>query len=374
MQSRQSRDRTDPAEAAAKAAGLRYVADDVPGITRVPRGKRFAYFAPDGKAIRDEKELRRIRAIAVPPAYTDVWICPLANGHIQATARDKRRRKQYRYHRLFREIRDETKYGRMIAFAEALPKIRKRLKLDLARKGLPREKVLAAVVELLEATGIRVGNEEYAKSNNSFGLTTLRDRHAKVDGTKLRFSFRGKSGVRHAVDLRDRALAQIVAQCQDLPGQRLFQYVDDDGATRDVDSTDVNDYIREVAGTDFSAKDFRTWNGTVECARLLSKSVGLETQSDRKSRVTDVIKEVARSLRNTPAVCRKCYVHPHIVEAYMEAGCLEVRHSLRTTRGLSQDELLVLAVLRERRRERSAQRTMRLLAKSLRQQKGRAAA
>jgi DNA topoisomerase-1 len=340
-------DQADSA-AAAQAAGLRYVTDDVPGITRVRRSRSFAYFSPGGMQIRDETELGRIRAIAVPPAYTDVWICPLANGHIQATARDKRGRKQYRYHKLFREVRDETKYGRMIAFAEALPNIRKRLKSDLARKGLSREKVLATVVELLETTGIRVGNEEYAKANNSFGLTTLRGRHARVKGATVRFSFRGKSGIRHAVDLRDGAIAKTVAQCQDLPGQRLFQYIDDGGTTRDVESSDVNGYIREVAGADFSAKDFRTWTATVECARLLAASPMLQTQGERKSRVTDAIGQVARSLRNTPAVCRKCYVHPQIVESYMGAGRLRVAPLVRAARGLSKDELLVLSILRER--------------------------
>jgi DNA topoisomerase I len=372
MQSGPLVDRDDPV-AAAKAAGLRYVSDDVPGITRVRHGKGFAYFSSEGKQIRDEAELRRIRAIAVPPAYTDVWICPIANGHIQATARDKRRRKQYRYHKLFREIRDENKYDRMIAFAKALPKIRRRMKRDLRRKGLPKEKVLATVVGLLEVTGIRIGNEEYAKANSSFGLTTLRSRHAKVEGTKLRFSFRGKSGVRHAVDLRDRALAKIVAQCQELPGQKLFQYVDDDGTTRDIDSSDVNDYIREIAGADFSAKDFRTWTGTIEFSRLLAEGAALETQSERKSAVTDTIKRVAGALRNTPAVCRKCYIHPHVVDAYMEAGRLEVRRPLRTIRGLSPDELLVLSLLRERSKETPGDRTTRLLAKSLREQKRRAA-
>lgn len=373
MQRRRRRTHLDPV-AAAKAAGLRYVSDDMPGITRVRRSRGFAYFAPDGKQIHDEKELRRIRGIAVPPAYTDVWICPLPNGHIQATARDKRRRKQYRYHKLFREIRDETKYDRMIAFAEALPNIRKRLKTDLGHKGLLREKVLATVVELLEATGVRVGNEEYAKANSSFGLTTLRTRHAKIKGATVRFSFRGKSGVRHAVDLHNRALAKTIAQCQDLPGQRLFQYVDDAGTTRDIESSDVNEYIRGIAGADFSAKDFRTWAGTVTCTKLLAESAALENQSERKIRVTEVIKEVAACLRNTPAVCRKCYIHPDILNAYMERGSLCATNIARIPSGLSKEETLVLSLLRDRGGETDAERTVRLLAKSVRQRKQRAAA
>jgi DNA topoisomerase-1 len=225
----------------AKAAGLRYVSDQMPGIRRVSRGKHFAYLSPDGSEIRDDKEIARIKALAVPPAYTDVWICPIANGHIQATGRDARGRKQYRYHKRWREVRDENKYGRMISFAQCLPKIRKRVEADLALPGLPREKVLATVVELLQSTAIRVGNDEYAKDNGSYGLTTLQNRHAKVQGASVRFSFRGKSGIRHAIDLHDRRLAKIVRACQDLPGQQLFEYADDDGSSRAIDSSDVND-------------------------------------------------------------------------------------------------------------------------------------
>jgi DNA topoisomerase-1 len=362
----------DPA-AAAKAAGLRYVIDQMPGIRRIARGKHFAYIAPDGEEITDEDELRRIKSLAVPPAYTDVWICPIANGHLQATGRDARGRKQYRYHKRFREIRDENKYGRMIAFAQALPKVRERIEHDLALEGLPREKVLATVVQLLESTAIRVGNDEYAKENSSFGLTTLRNRHANVNGSTVRFSFRGKSGIRHAIDLRDKRLAKIVRACQDLPGQQLFEYVDDDGTAHAIDSSDVNEYIREISGQDFSAKDFRTWLGTVTCAALLAEEQAAESQSDRKTRVAAVIKDVAQRLGNTPAVCRKCYVHPDVVDAYMESGRLDLQRKLRHTRGLLPEETFVLALLRERAKETESGRTMRQLQQSLRKRKKKAA-
>jgi DNA topoisomerase-1 len=362
----------DPA-AAAKAAGLRYVTDEMPGIHRVIRGKNFAYIAADGKEITDEDELKRIRSLAVPPAYTDIWICPIPNGHLQATGRDKRGRKQYRYHKRFREIRDETKYERMISFATVLPDIRKRIEADLALPGLPREKVLATVAQLLESTAIRIGNDEYAKENNSFGLTTLQNRHAKVNGSTVRFSFRGKSGIKHAIDLRDKRLARIVRQCQELPGQQLFEYVDDDGNNRAVDSSDVNQYIREISGEEFSAKDFRTWVGTVTCAMLLAGQEASETQTDRKARVTAVIKDVAKRLGNTPAVCRKCYVHPDIVNAYMEGGSLDLQRKVRHTKGLLPEELFVLALLRERAKETESGRTIRQLKQSLRGRKKKAA-
>ncbi len=363
---------TDPV-ASAKAAGLRYVSDEMPGIARVSRGKHFAYIAPDGKDITDEKELARIKALAVPPAYTDVWICPISNGHLQATGRDARGRKQYRYHKRWREIRDENKYGRMIAFAQALPAIRKRVEADLALPGLSREKVLATVVQLLETTAIRVGNDEYAKDNGSYGLTTLRDKHAKVEGSKVRFSFRGKSGIRHAIDLRDRRLARIIRQCQDLPGQQLFQYVDDDGATHAVDSSDVNEYIRAISADDFSAKDFRTWLGTVTCATLLAQQEDASTQTERKQRLAAVIKDVAMRLGNTPAVCRKCYVHPHVLEAYMEHGGLRMEQVMRHTEGLLAEERFVLALLRERAKETESDRTVRQLKQSLKGRKKKAA-
>jgi DNA topoisomerase I len=363
---------TDPV-ASAKAAGLRYVSDEIPGITRIQRGKHFAYISSDGKEITDEKELARIKSLAVPPAYTDVWICPISNGHLQATGRDARGRKQYRYHKRWREIRDETKYARMIAFAEALPAIRKRIESDLALSGLPRERVLATVVQLLETTAIRVGNDEYAKDNGSFGLTTLRNKHAKVEGSTVRFSFRGKSGVRHAIDLRDRRLARIIRQCQDLPGQQLFEYVDDDGTSRAIDSADVNEYIREISGEDFSAKDFRTWLGTVTCATLLCEQDEAQTQTERKARLNGVIKDVAKRLGNTPAVCRKCYVHPHVLDAYLEHGALRTPENMRHTEGLLPEELFVLALLREGAKETDDSRTVRQLKQSLKARKKKAA-
>lgn len=363
---------SDPA-ASAKAAGLRYVTDELPGIRRMTRGKHFAYVAADGTEITDETELARIKAIAVPPAYTDVWICPIANGHLQATGRDARGRKQYRYHKRWREVRDETKYGRMIAFAQALPAIRKRIEADLGLSGLPREKVLAAVVQLLESTAIRVGNDEYAKDNGSFGLTTLRNKHAKVDGSAVRFSFRGKSGVRHAIDLRDRRLARIIRQCQDLPGQQLFEYVDDDGATHAIDSADVNEYIRSISEADFSAKDFRTWLGTVTCASLLAEQQAAETQTERKQRLTGVIADVAKRLGNTPAVCRSCYVHPQVIDTYLENGALPKPAQVRHTEGLVPEELFVLALLRERAGETQSERTVRQLKRSLKARKKKAA-
>ena len=359
--------------ASAKAAGLRYVSDDMPGIKRVSRGKHFAFIGTDGKELTDEREVARIKALAVPPAYTDVWICPFANGHLQATGRDARGRKQYRYHKRWREIRDETKYGRMIAFAQSLPQIRKRVEADIALPGLPREKVLAAVVQLLETTAIRVGNDEYAKDNGSFGLTTLRNKHAKVDGSTVRFSFRGKSGIRHAIGLQDRRLAGIVRKCQDLPGQQLFEYVDDDGATHAIDSADVNDYIRAISGEDFSAKDFRTWLGTVTCAALLAQQDEAKTQTERKQLLGGVIKDVAKRLGNTPAVCRKCYVHPDVLDVYLERGALQLPAKMRRTEGLLPDELFVLALLRERAKETDASRTVRQLKQSLKGRKKKAA-
>lgn len=362
----------NPVESA-KAARLRYVTDEMPGIRREKRGEHFTYVAPDGSTIGDEKELARIKALAVPPAYTDVWICPVPNGHLQATARDARGRKQYRYHKRWRETRDENKYERMLAFAQALPKIRKRIESDLALPGLPREKVLATIVQLLETTAIRVGNDEYARENNSFGLTTLRNKHAKVDGATVRFAFRGKSGVRHALDLRDRRLARIIRQCQDLPGQQLFEYADEDGTTHAIDSADVNDYIREVSGDEFSAKDFRTWAGTVTCAVLLVSDTVEETVADRKQRLVAVIKDVAKRLGNTPAICRKCYVHPAIVDTYLEQGRLAPVRALRSRDGLTSEELFTLALLQERARESDSERTMRTLQQSLRRRKNRAA-
>ncbi|HEY7239026.1 MAG TPA: DNA topoisomerase IB [Burkholderiales bacterium] len=282
------------------------------------RGKVFHYRHAGGGPVRDPRTLGRIRALAIPPAWRDVWICSADDGHLQATGRDARHRKQYRYHRRWREVRDDTKYGRLIGFAAALPRIRRRVARDLARPGLPREKVLATVVRLLETTRARIGNEEYARENESFGLTTLRERQVRVHGSRLRFRFRGKSGVEHAIELEDRRLAAIVRHMQDLPGEELFQYVDDEGETRRIESADVNAYLKEISGEDFTSKDFRTWAGTVLATRALYRIGTFETQAEAKRNVVRAIEAVARALGNTKAVCRKCYIHPEILESYLE--------------------------------------------------------
>jgi len=312
---------TDPAEAA-EEAGLRYVSDTTPGYTRKRHGESFRYFDTDGKLIRDEPRSLRIGRLAIPPAYHDVWICPLPNGHIQATGRDDRGRKQYRYHERWRAIRDENKYDRILIFAAALPKIRQRVQADLKLPGLKREKVLAAVVQLLERTFIRVGNEEYARQNKSFGLTTMKDHHVKVRGKKLRFRFRGKAGKEHEVDFMDRRIANIVRKLQDLPGQDLFQYFDDAGKLCGVTSQDVNDYLRGITGEDFTAKDFRTWAGTVLTAMALAQKK-FATKKEAKSNLKNAIATAAKLLRNTPTICRKCYVHPAIVESYLNGDLIE---------------------------------------------------
>lgn len=306
---------TDP-EAAAEAAGLAYVSDDRPGITRKRKGSYFVYFKPDGSRLTDEKTLDRIHALAIPPAYTDVWICPRANGHIQATGRDAKGRKQYRYHAKFRESRDSSKYEHMLEFAEALPGIRERVDADMRRHGLPREKVLATIVHLLETTMIRVGNADYAKQNKSFGLSTLRTRHLDIDGAEMRFAFKGKSGKAWNVSIRDRRVARIVKSIQDLPGQHLFQYLDEDGERCEVSSTDINAYLREISGADITAKDFRTWNGTVLAALTLANAEPVEHERGIKQRLREAICDVAAALGNTPAVCRKAYIHPQVIEAY----------------------------------------------------------
>jgi DNA topoisomerase-1 len=304
----------------AREAGLRYASDTRPGITRRRSGRGFAYRDPDGSAIRDSDVLARIRALAIPPAWTDVWICPWPTGHLQATGRDARGRKQYRYHADWSARRGSDKFDRMLAFATALPRIRARCERDLARDGLPRDKVLAAVVRLLELTLIRVGNEEYARLNRSFGLTTLKDRHATVSGTGIRFRFRGKSGKTHEVGLRDRRLAGIVRRCQDLPGQELFQYVDDEGEIRDVASEDVNDYVREVGRGPFTAKDFRTWAGTVLAYRALRALQPAPDDRTSRRNVVEAMRVTADRLGNTPAVARGSYVHPAVLDAYLEGS------------------------------------------------------
>ncbi len=308
---------------AAREAGLRYVNDDLPGITRVVAGKRVSYRGPDGKAVKDAATLMRIKRLVIPPAWTDVWICPWANGHIQATGRDLRRRKQYRYHPEWSAVRDGAKFERMIAFGKALPRIRKRVAKDLARRKLDREKVLAAVVRLLETTLVRVGNEEYAKQNRSFGLTTMRDRHVRVSGGRMRFDFRGKSGKRHEIDLQDVRLAAIVRRAQELPGQDLFQYLDAQDEPQKIGSSDVNEYLREIAGEEFSAKDFRTWAGTVLAAVALRELEKAETKTQTKKNLVQAVEAVAQRLGNTPAVCRKCYIHPVVLESYLDGLTIE---------------------------------------------------
>ncbi len=312
----------DPA-ASAKAAGLRYVADDAPGIRRRRSGKGFCYLDPDGQPMRDKATLARIRALAVPPAYRDVWICALENGHIQATGVDERGRKQYRYHARWREVRDEAKYARMMAFGHALPLIRERAEADIKKPGMPREKVLAGLVQLLEKTAIRVGNEEYARSNKSYGLTTMRNRHVDVEGGHVLFHFKGKSGKMHRVELQDRRLARLVSKLQELPGQELFQYVDSDGVRRSVGSAEVNEYLHEVTGQPFSAKDFRTWTGTLLAALALRELEAFDSQATAKKNLVAAIESVSKKLGNTPSICRKCYVHPAILESYLDGSLLE---------------------------------------------------
>jgi len=307
--------------AAAKAAGLRYTTDAMPGIRRIKHRRTFAYLATDGRPVRDRAELARIAALAVPPAYTDVWISPISNGHLQATGRDARGRKQYRYHQRWRAVRDETKFDRMVDFAKALPAIRATVAVDMGLTGLPREKVLATVVSLLEETSLRVGNEEYARDNDSYGLTTLEDEHVDVTPTKVRFHFRGKSGKMQEVTVRDRRIARIVKASRDLPGQKLFEYLDEAGEAHPVRSEDVNDYLRAVAGDDFSAKDFRTWEATMRCALELA-AVHAEGMAEAKAAVVEAVKRVAEKLGNTPAVCRKAYIHPGVIAEFLAHGAL----------------------------------------------------
>lgn len=298
--------------------GLLYVNDDDPGLRRIKSGDGFDYRDPDGDRVDDARTLDRIRVLAIPPAWTDVWICPSPRGHIQATGRDQRGRKQYRYHDGWRRDRDGLKFGRMIAFGRALPKLRAQVEKDLALRGLPRDKVVAAVVRLMELTLIRVGNEAYAKENKSFGLTTLRDRHARLSSVGGAFQFKGKSGVVHTTSFRDRRLARIVKACQDIPGQRLFQYLDENAQRRTVESADVNAYIRAAMGEDFSAKDFRTWAGTLAAARALCQIPKATSATEAKRNVNTCVKAVAGLLGNTAAVCRGSYIHPLVLESYQQ--------------------------------------------------------
>jgi DNA topoisomerase I len=348
--------RPDPAEAAA-AGHLRYVSDTGPGISRLRGGRGFRYrLEADGRPVRDPETLARIRALAIPPAWTAVWICASAAGHIQAVGRDARGRKQYRYHPRWRAIRDEAKYARLRDFGRILPRVRRQVRQDLAVSGLPRRKVLATVVRLLETTLIRVGNEEYARQNHSYGLTTLRARHVRVEGGRLRFQFRGKGGKAHIVAINDRRLARVVQRCQELPGHDLFQYVDGAGRRQTIGSADVNAYLRDVAGQEFTAKDFRTWAGTVLAAATLRGAAAAGSARARKRTIAGMVTEVARQLRNTPAICRKCYIHPAVLSAF-EAGALGpvvrvVRPAPRG--GLDPEERALLRVL-----ERGAGRSKR---------------
>ena len=349
----------DPADSA-KSAGLTYVSDDAPGITRRRKGKGFEYLDPRGKPVRDQGTLARVRSLVIPPAWEKVWICPSARGHIQAMGRDARGRKQYRYHDKFRAIRDEAKYERMLAFVKALPRIRRRVNADLKKRSMPREKVLAAVVRLLETTLIRIGNEEYAEENKSYGLTTIHDNHAKVRGSTIHFHFRGKSGIEHDIDLDDPRLAKIVRKCQDLPGEELFGFVDHDGKTHDLKSDDVNEYLHQIAGEEFTAKDFRTWAGTVLAAQALQEFEAVDSQARRKKNVVRAVESVAERLGNTKAVCRKCYIHPHIIDSYLGGTLIEqlqqkAEKMLKPLHHLHPEEAAVLVLLTRRLSEESKQ-------------------
>lgn len=344
----------------ARDAGLRYGADDHPGLRRKRRGRATIIVDARGKQVRNRDTLTRINSLAIPPAWTNVWIAPQANQHLQATGRDARGRKQYRYHPRWRERRDENKYSDLIAFAKVLPRIRRRVARDLNRRGMPREKVLAAIVRLLEVSLIRVGNDEYARTNRSYGLTTIQDRHAVVRGKKIVFRFRGKSGVAHQVDLQSPTLARIVKHCQQLPGQELFQYLDDEGQVHDVGSTDVNEYLREISGREMSAKEFRTWAGTSLAAQALQEFEEFDSEAVAKRNITRAIERVAAKLGNTSSVCRKCYVHPAVIDAYLDrtlVSTLEKRatHELRKNlKSLSPEEAAVLALLQARMKRQLA--------------------
>jgi DNA topoisomerase I len=343
----------DPVESA-KAAHLRYVTDSGPGIRRKRHGRSFTYVGPDGKTVRDKETLARIRSLVIPPAWTGVWISSLANGHLQATGRDARGRKQSRYHPRWREVRDENKYERMALFAQALPGIRERVDHDLALSGLPRERVLAAIVSLMESTLIRVGNQEYARENNSFGLTTLRNRHVEVEGSHITFSFQGKSRVHHTVDLHDRRLANIIRRCEDLPGYELFQYLSPDGERHTVDSADVNEYLQSITGQYFTAKDFRTWAGSVLACDLLREYEPFASATEAKRNVVAMVKAVAQRLGNTPAVCRKCYIHPAVLEAYLSGTNIPAakreldREIAEHAHALRQEEHTLVNLLKQR--------------------------
>jgi DNA topoisomerase-1 len=339
----------DDPELHAEKAGLRYITDDRPGVRRRRAGKGFTYIGPDGTRIADAERIAWFNALAIPPAWTEVWISPIRRGHIQATGRDARGRKQYRYHPRWREVRDGAKYGRLIEFARALPRIRRWTDRDLRRRGLPREKVLALVVRLLEATLIRVGNDEYARENRSYGLSTMRNRHVEVAGAEIRFAFRGKGGKEHEIDVRDRRLAALVRRCQELPGQQLFQYADADGGRRDVSSDDVNEYLREISGEPFTAKDFRTWAGSVLAASNIAGSSCFDSDLTAASAMARAAESVAQALGNTAAVCRKCYIHPAVLEAYRSRDLFDLWMKRNGTgasrRGLTREESALMRYL-----------------------------
>lgn len=343
----------DPRDAA-ETAGLVYVSDETPGIRRRKSGRGFVYLRSGGGKVDDKATLERIRSLAIPPAYTDVWICPRADGHIQATGRDAKGRKQYRYHPAFREIRESTKYEHMIEFAKGLPAIRRTIDEHMRLRGLPREKVLATVVRLLENTLIRVGNADYAKQNKSYGLTTLRNPHVKVDGPELRFQFKGKSGRTWRLAVKDRRIARIVRACQELPGQDLFQYLDEEGELQSVTSADVNAYLREITGRDITAKDFRTWAGTVLAALALAEFEQFDGEAAAKKNIRAAIEKVSARLGNTPTICRKCYVHPEIFASYLQGDLIleikdEIEKELRDELpGLRPEEAAVLSLLQSR--------------------------
>ncbi|GAC1645358.1 MAG: DNA topoisomerase IB [Ktedonobacteraceae bacterium] len=349
----QNEDVAAPVEAA-KSAGLRYVSDASPGIQRKRAGKHFSYVGLDGKPIRNEEELKRIRSLGIPPAWANVWICVNPRGHIQATGRDAKGRKQYRYHPKWREIRDETKYDRMMQFGKALPLIRERVEHDLKLSGLPREKVLATIVRLLDTTSIRIGNEEYARENGSFGLTTMRDNHVEVEGTKVEFHFRGKSGKEHTIDVKDRQLAKIIKRFQALPGHKLFQYYDEQNMLHVIESDDVNTYLHQITEQEFTAKDFRTWAGTVIATCALQDLGEYETQTQAKKNVVRAIETASKHLGNTPTICRKSYVHPEIIDAYLNGSLLKALKKddeqavIEVLHGLHPEEISVLAFFEQK--------------------------
>ena len=339
-------------KAQARSSGLRYVSDAKPGFRRKKHGKHFIFFDNSGNRVRDEDEIIRIRKLAIPPAYRHVWICPYANGHIQATGIDARGRKQYRYHAQWRAVRDATKFNHMLAFGEALPLIRATVREHVRQRGLTRDKVLASIVTLLEKTLIRVGNDEYARANQSYGLTTLREEHVDVSGDTVRFRFKGKSGKEWNLKLSDRRIARVISACADIEGQELFKYIDADGSVRDVGSGDVNRYLQEITGQPFTAKDFRTWTGTVLAAMALQGFEACDSQAQAKKNVVAAIESVSKRLGNTPSVCRKCYVHPDVISTYMDGSlCAELRdeiEDLQDEDGLNADERRVLRFLKSR--------------------------